>query len=115
MRTRESGHALAGTIVLVLILSVLSTSFTALSSTSNFGYMYTGQSTEAFFAAEAGLEASIKELDDNADTDGNSTIGSIDAVAIGNASVYTTYSGGTLTSYGSAGDTTRVLRVTITN
>ena len=105
---------LVAVLVLLLVLAVFASTIASVMGTGQMGSMLAGQSTQAFYAAQSGLEASLKEIVSNSDVDSNGTIGAIDSVSIGNATVYTTYVGSILTAYGQCGDARRVLEVTAT-
>ncbi len=105
---------LVAAVILFLALAVGAATFSTLVSAGQHGFLVAGQGMQAMYAAEAGIELSIKEIDAGSDVDGNGTTGSISAKSIGTGSVYTTYSGTLLTSYGSCGETRRVITITVT-
>ena len=109
---RQDGTAMIAVVILLLALAVFSSTISSVSAARAFASMTHGDSIQAFYAAEAGLELSLMELSTNSDVDSDGTIGSISAVSIGTGSVYTTYSGSTLTSFGTCGDARRYLEVT---
>ncbi len=69
------------------------------------------QTVEAMYAAEAGMNMSIREMMNDADEDGDSGIGTVSTKTIGSASVIVTASSvppqTTLTSVGTSGDARR--------
>ena len=72
------------------------------------------QTVEAFYAAEAGVNMSIRELMVPADEDGDGVEGSIADIPLGNARFYVSKSGTTLTSEGRSGEARRTMTAEVT-
>ncbi len=118
----DRGAVLIAAVILVLVLGVLSLTFSSTLGAHIFGVHYGWESAQAYYAAESGLELGLKELIAGSDVDGDGTAGSIsnDAnaandPAIGGGRVYVTYSASKLAARGRCNEATRVLEVTIGN
>jgi hypothetical protein len=73
------------------------------------------QTVEAFYAAEAGVNMSIRELMVPGDEDGDGFTGSIADVSLGNANFFVSATGNTiLTSEGRSGEARRTMTAELT-
>ncbi len=114
------GNILVSVLVLLLSLSVFSLTGAALMLCGGASALQSSQSTQALYAADAGIEMALKEYVDGTDHDGDGTIGGIssDGVdgnnpAIGGVTVAVTFSDSVFRAEARGDDAERVIEVTL--
>lgn len=113
--SNAAGSALVASVVLLLVLAVASALLATLLASSQHSAVQLGSMTQAWLAAEAGLELSLKELREGLDLDGDGEVGTVASRPIGSAGVTTEYDGTDVTAIGTCGSAKRVLRATVSS
>lgn len=120
---RQRGSVLVGAVMLLLVLAAFTGVCASVLATGQSAFVAGETATQAFYAAESGLEMALMEHESHTDNDADGVVGGISAdgdeendPALGQARMEVSISGSdpvTLTATGRDGDSRRVVEITI--